>query len=112
MNHVAPQGDVYEQNFGIGLRSVLSRALTMPRDTDYYQVFGEEEKRLCDLRWFYRGDRGAARRATFLAQYPEEDGDGISDERWGQLAGKHAAVRWLIEEDRECADRYFPFLDT
>ena len=81
-----------------------------------------------DLRWYFRGywlqadtfapdiGRGCLEsKARVEAKYPEECfrevSDDESNERWGLLAGKHAAVRWLSETDRSCAEDFFPFLD-
>jgi hypothetical protein len=111
-----PAGYWYADNFNIGLREVLGQALTLPRTTTgpEYRTHFDEEK-LFSLRHYFRGHGTPESRARIEAAYPEECSrevtDNEADIRWGELAGKHAAVRWLAGENRQCAEDWFPFLD-
>jgi hypothetical protein len=114
MNFRMSSGGWYANNFNIGLREVLSKALTLPQDTNYASHFAADEIRLYDLRRYFRGYGNADKRGRIEEQYPEclvEVTDEEANARWGQLAGRHAATRWLAEEDRQCADDWFPFTD-
>ena len=125
MNYrMAGEGDYY-RGFHDGLRETLAVALTIP-SFEYATHFNE--KRLFDMRWYLRMDRRANAmnkapevRATILAacdqieaDFPEVLNylDVDADRRWGNLAGQHAAVRWLQEEDRNTANDFFPCTDT
>ena len=118
---VAEFGD----GFKAGLREILGTALTKDlTTTDWYELF--DEKRVCEFRWYLRCERReraensapAVRRRILAAverieaAYPEIVEIDCTDRFWGELAGKHAAIRWLEEPDREFADRSFPDLDT
>lgn len=123
MNYVSGDSE-YEDGFKAGLRDILGTALTRPLNTDWYQFFNE--KRVFDYRWYFRCDRRALaetcvpdiRRGCLAAverietDYPGIEEEPMSDRIWGDLAGRHAAIRWLGEEDRQCAEDWFPFLDT
>ena len=107
----------YADNFDIGFRDVLTRALTLPSTTTgvQYRAYFNEEK-LCSLRWYFRRDRDSKSCKEIEALWPEECLREVTaeenDARWGHLAGKHAAVRWLGERNREFAEESFPDLDT
>ena len=106
--------DCFSLNFDIGLREVLSKALTLPQDTNYASHFAADEIRLYDLRCYFRGYGTARQRERKEDMYPEclrEVTDEEADIRWGQLAGEHAAVRWLQDTDRKTAEEWFPFID-
>ena len=67
------------------------------------------------LFWYFRADRHAnpvSRPAALAieAEYPKTDG--YNTKTWGQRSGEIAAVRWLADEDRQCADDFFPMLDS
>ena len=112
MNYRMTPPDWYATAFAVGLRCVLGKALTLPRDTDYDQHFNESK--VFDLRRYFRGYGSEEERIRKEALYPEclrEVTDDEADARWGQLAGKHAAIRWLTDEDREAAEDFFPFTD-
>ena len=115
----------YGLGFNAGLRDILGTALTVDLTTDWYTFFNE--KRFFDFRWYLRCDRRAGAenyepdiREGILASvnrietaYPEITSLGEFDDRfWGELAGKHATIRWLGEENRQFADASFPCLDT
>jgi hypothetical protein len=109
-----PAGERYADNFNIGLRDVLAEALTLPRTTtgqQYKEHFNYEK--LWDTRRYLCGydEDKAEEREQMYPELLDDLTDDERDARWGQLAGKFAAVRWLFAEDRSCAEQWFPFLD-
>ena len=127
MNYTMESADVpdFGLGFNAGLRDILGTALTKDlTTTDWYTFF--DEKRIFDFRWYLRCDRrsGAENYAQDIregvlasvdrieAAYPEILEVELDNRYWGELAGKHAAIRWLGEEDRQCAEEWFPCLDT
>lgn len=115
----------YDKGFNAGLKKILISARSQDlMTTDWYTFF--DEKRIFDYRWYLRCDRRELaetcepdiRRGCLAsverieAAYPEILEVECDDRFWGELSGKHAAIRWLGEEDRQCAEDEFPFLDT
>ena len=103
----------WARDFDIGLRQILATAVTLPTGTDYGEHFNLD-KRL-ELFWYFRADRNANPLSRPSAQrieeqYPEETRE--QDRPWGQRSGEIAAVRWLSNEDRQCAEEWFPELDS
>ena len=110
--HMGLGGDDYADPFNDGLRQILAEAITLPRDTDYAAHF--EQKKLERLRWYFRLNRhdNPVSRPSALdieALFPEET---QQDVPWGVRSGQVAAVRWLTDEDRQCAEDFFPMLDS
>ena len=130
MNYTMESADVpdYGLGFNAGLRDILGTALTKDlRTTDWYAFF--DEKRFFDYRWYLRCDRrsGAEDHAPDVrerilasvdlieATYPEILEVELDNRFWGELAGKHAAIRWLGDVRLvgfQCAEDWFPCLDT
>ena len=117
MNYTYESVDDYGLGFNAGLRDILGTALTKDlTTTDWYTFF--DEKRVFDYRWYLRCDRGEPHEHLLVnvnrieATYPEIFEVECDDRFWGELAGKHAAIRWLGEDDRQCAEEEFPFTDT
>ena len=68
------------------------------------------EKEAFDKRWYDRSlvfaaktdprdDLGAKGRRRIEKQYGEENLGPYEDFEWGFLAGKHAALRWVLDND-------------
>ena len=98
--------------FAIGLRRILGEAITLPRDTDYAEHFNLDK--MSSLYWYHRTDRHTHPRSRPAAlrieeQYPVETSAGAN---WFERRGEIAATRWLSDEDRQCADDFFPMLDS
>ena len=117
MNYTYETANDFGLGFNAGLRDILGTALTKDlTTTDWYTFF--DEKRVFDYRWYLRCDRlephehllGNVNRIE--AAYPEILEVELDNRFWGELAGKHAAIRWLGEENRQCAEDWFPCLDT
>ena len=85
----------FERGMNAGVRAILAEAITLPRDTDYAAHFHAGP-----ALWNYTHVPRSA-----LPAGPE------LDEWWGLQNGRVAALRWLVEDNREGADRYFPNLD-
>ena len=105
------QGEWVTQ-FNDALRQTLAAALTLPRETDYAEHFNYSKK--FDLFWYFRADRQAnpVSRPSALrieADYPE---DVEIDVPWGFRSGEIATIRWLMDDDRQCAEDFFPDLDS
>ena len=103
----------YDIGFNIGLKDTLSEALALDH-IDYETHFEYEKKD--KLFWYFRSDRRGTPGETVAIRieqmYPDEVAAGVDDKRWGIRSGEIAAIKWLMEEDRECADDWFPFLDS
>ena len=84
----------FERGMNAGVRAILAEAITMPRDTDYQEHFNAGPA----LRNYTNVPRSA------LPAGPDVD------EWWGVQSGRVAALRWLVELNREFADRCFPNL--
>ena len=124
MNYTFDSDGGFGRGFNAGLREILGMALTKDLTTDWYAFF--DEKRVYDYRWYFRCDRREAAahyaqdiRERILANvdrietaYPEILEVELSHRYWGKLSGMHAAIRWLGESDRQCAEEWFPCLDT
>ena len=83
----------FERGMEVGVRRILAEALTRPRDEDYFAYF-------CD------GD------PTNITDHhrPNLPQGPALQEWWGKRSGEAAAIRWLVEQDREAADEWFPML--
>ena len=124
-SYPGPQGE-YSVGFNNGLRETLATALTRQLNTDWHVFFNEAK--IFDTRWYFRCDRRerANRNAVtpetrrrilasvnrIEAENPGIENRELTDLEWGELAGKHAAVRWLGEEERQAAEDFFPDCDT
>ena len=91
--------------------------------SNYADVY--DESRLFDMCWYLRDDRRANADETINAacseierKYPEvltffEGCDnGEADYIWGELCGKFALVRYILDPDTDNANEVFPNLDT
>ena len=106
-----PPGDQLTQ-FNDALRQTLAAALTLPRETDYAEHFNYSKK--FDLFWYFRVDRLAnpfSRPSALLIELRFPDDIEI-DVPWGFRSGEIATIRWLMDEDRKCAEDFFPMLDS
>lgn len=112
------QGDsVNLPGFGEGVRNIAGRAIGLPRTTtgeEYASYFNL--KKMGDLYWYFKRDRGQAKTREFEQRYPDEDleypeDDEEGDRRWGVRKGEIAAVRFLVVKSRSAAHDFFPSLD-
>ena len=102
----------WDTEFNDAIRQTLAAALTLPRETDYAEHFNFSKK--FDLFWYFRADRQATPASRpcalrIMFAYPE---DINIDVPWGFRSGEIAAIRWLMDEDRQCAEDFFPDLDS
>ena len=98
--------------FNDALRQTLAAALTLPRETDYAEHFNYSKK--FDLFWYFRADRLAnpfSRPSALLIELRLPDDIEI-DVPWGFRSGEIAAILWLMDEDRQDAEDFFPMLDS